>query len=137
MIEQIINEWLSDFKNQSSTKENSYSTSPARDNDIVTALYSYLDDINKYNGVSCVIVLSQKINISTNCPVYFQIICIVDVCDVLFKYYRSSEAELRRFTLQYLPQILYLYLNAVANSDKKVIIACLFLVSRLSLMANY
>ncbi|KAK7590875.1 hypothetical protein V9T40_002488 [Parthenolecanium corni] len=98
MIEQIINEWLSDFKNQNSTDQHhTYSTSPARDNNIVTALYSYLDDINKYNGI----------------------ICIVDVCDVLFKYYRSSEAELRRFTLQYLPQILYLYLNAVANSDKK------------------
>lgn len=120
MIEQTINEWLSEFKNQSSSDHNSLSTSAARNNDIVTALYSYLDDINKYNGVSCVIITLLKINISTNCRVYFQIICIVDVCDVLFKYYRSSEPELKRFTLQYLPQILYLYLNAAANSDKKV-----------------
>lgn len=41
------------------------------------------------------------------------------ICDQLFSYYRSSEPELRRFTLQFVPTLIYTYLNAVAQGDKK------------------
>lgn len=97
MIEQTINEWLSDFRRLSPEEYHSNTAVPVQNNNIISALYSYLEDVNKY----------QKV------------ICFVSVCDVLFKYYRSSEPELKQFTLQFLPQILYTYLNAVAYSDKK------------------
>lgn len=41
------------------------------------------------------------------------------ICDQLFSYYRSNEAELKRFTLQFVPTLIYTYLNAVAQGDKK------------------
>lgn len=41
------------------------------------------------------------------------------VCNQLFSYYRSNEPELKRFTLQFVPSLIYTYLNAVAQGDKK------------------
>lgn len=41
------------------------------------------------------------------------------ICDQLFSYYRSNEPELKRFTLQFVPTLIYTYLNAVASGDKK------------------
>ncbi|XKL63839.1 hypothetical protein PGB90_006203 [Kerria lacca] len=93
-----INEWLSNFKNKNSEEYHTHLATVIRNNDVISALYSYLDDINKYQGI----------------------VSVVDVCDMLFKYYRSSELDLKQFTLQFLPQILYLYLNAIAQSDKKI-----------------
>lgn len=41
------------------------------------------------------------------------------ICDQLFSYYRSNEPELKRFTLQFVPTLIYTYLNAVGQGDKK------------------
>lgn len=41
------------------------------------------------------------------------------ICNQLFSYYRSNEPELKRFTLQFVPTLIYTYLNAVAQGDKK------------------
>lgn len=41
------------------------------------------------------------------------------ICDQLFSYYRSNESELKRFALQFVPTLIYTYLNAVAQGDKK------------------
>lgn len=52
MIEQTINEWLSNFKNKNSEEYHTHLATVIRNNDVISALYSYLDDINKYQGVS-------------------------------------------------------------------------------------
>lgn len=41
------------------------------------------------------------------------------ICNQLFSYYRSDEAKLKSFTLQFVPTLIYTYLNAVAQGDKK------------------
>ena len=124
MIEQTINEWLSEFSQIDPDGYHSHSVKITQNVDLVSALYSYLDDVNKFQKVRksitfCLLTLRTAESITKK---YFvlQVICMVKVCDVLFKYYRSSVPELRQFTLQLLPQILYTYLNAVAHSDKKV-----------------
>ena len=42
------------------------------------------------------------------------------MCNQLFGFYRSREVELQRFTLQFLPTFIFVYLNSVAHGDKKV-----------------
>jgi len=59
-----------------------------------------------------------------------KVICIISlcvflqlidpVCNQLFGFYRSREVELQRFTLQFLPTFIFVYLNSVAHGDKKV-----------------
>lgn len=42
------------------------------------------------------------------------------VCYQLHSFSRSREVELQRFTLQFLPTLIYIYLNSAAHGDIKV-----------------
>lgn len=42
------------------------------------------------------------------------------VCNQMFTFYRSREIELQRFTLQFVPTLIFIYLNSVAHGDIKV-----------------
>ena len=44
------------------------------------------------------------------------------VCNQLFNFYRSKELKLLRFSLQFIPTLIYIYLNAAAHGDIKVYI---------------
>lgn len=41
------------------------------------------------------------------------------ICNQLYNFYRSHESELKCFTLQFIPTLIYLYLNAVAMGEKQ------------------
>lgn len=41
------------------------------------------------------------------------------ICNQFFNFYRSNEADLKKFTLQFLPTLIYIYLNSVAQGDKR------------------
>lgn len=41
------------------------------------------------------------------------------VCHQLFELYRSSEDRLRRFTLQFLPELVWIYLRITASRDRQ------------------
>jgi hypothetical protein len=54
---------------------------------------------------------------------FYDILQLIDpVCNQLFGFYRSREIELQRFTLQFLPTLIFVYLNSVAHADKKVLV---------------
>lgn len=42
-----------------------------------------------------------------------------NVCVQLFSFYRSKEIELQRFTLQFVPTLIYIYLSSVAQGYTK------------------
>lgn len=41
------------------------------------------------------------------------------VCHQLFELYRSSHERLRRFTLQFLPELIWVYLRVTASRDRQ------------------
>lgn len=41
------------------------------------------------------------------------------VCHQLFELYRSSEDGLRRFTMQFLPELVWVYLRITASRDRQ------------------
>jgi hypothetical protein len=53
---------------------------------------------------------------------YYSFQLIESVCNQLFDFYRSPEIQLQRFSLQFLPTLIYIYLNAAAHGDIKVFI---------------
>ncbi|KAK9302044.1 hypothetical protein QLX08_005785 [Tetragonisca angustula] len=95
MTESLINEWLADCADVSSSELHTFATTLSQDNEIVRALYVLLEERSKY---------SQLMDI---------------VCDQLYNFYRSRETELQRFTLQFLPTLVYIYLNSAAHGDIK------------------
>lgn len=51
------------------------------------------------------------------CACVFQL--LHSVCHQLCSFYRSGDDALRKFTLQFVPSLIYVYLNSVAQGDKK------------------
>lgn len=41
------------------------------------------------------------------------------ICNQFYNFYKSGTVELRRFALQFIPIIIYNYLNAVSQGDKR------------------
>ncbi|XP_043274324.1 hyccin [Venturia canescens] len=95
MTESLINEWLADCADFTSTELHTFAKTLAQDNEIVRALYNLLEERSKYNEL------------------------VDTVCNQLFNFYRSREIELQRFTLQFVPTLIFIYLNSVAHGDIK------------------
>ncbi|XP_066590316.1 hyccin [Prorops nasuta] len=95
MTESLVNEWLVDCADISPSEIHTFATTLSQDNEIIRALYVLLEERNKYNQL------------------------VDTVCNQLFNFYRSRELELQRFTLQFLPTLIYIYLNSAAHGDIK------------------
>ncbi|XP_044586190.1 hyccin isoform X2 [Cotesia glomerata] len=95
MTESLINEWLADYADVSPAELSTFANTLSQDNEIVRALYVLLEERNKYSEL------------------------IDPVCNQLFNFYRSREVQLQRFTLQFVPTLIFIYLNALAHGDIK------------------
>lgn len=95
MTESLINEWLADCKDVSPSELHTFANTLSQDNEIVRALYVLLEERTKYSEL------------------------MDTVCNQLYNFYRSREIELQRFTLQFLPTLIYIYLNSAAHGDIK------------------
>lgn len=52
-------------------------------------------------------------------PSFLPLKLLEPVCHQLFELYRSSEDRLRRFTLQFLPELVWVYLRVTASRDRQ------------------
>ncbi|XP_026825264.1 uncharacterized protein LOC105275162 isoform X2 [Ooceraea biroi] len=95
MTESLINEWLADCKDVPPSELHTFANTLSQDNEIVRALYVLLEERTKYSEL------------------------MDTVCNQLYNFYRSREIELQRFTLQFLPTLIYIYLNSAAHGDIK------------------
>ena len=46
--------------------------------------------------------------------------CIEPICHQLFNFYKSGNSNLKRFTLELVPKLVWSYLVAVSRNEKKV-----------------
>ncbi|XP_011646166.1 hyccin isoform X2 [Pogonomyrmex barbatus] len=95
MTESLINEWLTDCKDVAPSELHMFARTLSEDNEIVRALYVLLEERTKYSEL------------------------MDEVCNQLYNFYRSREIELQRFTLQFLPTLIHIYLNSAAHGDIK------------------
>ncbi|XP_052431825.1 protein FAM126B-like [Carassius gibelio] len=89
----VVEEWLSEFKTLPDDQISSYSGSLRLKKALVPALYAVI----------------QEQPISE---------LLAPVCHQLFELYRSSEEGLRRFTLQFLPELILVYLRQSASRER-------------------
>ncbi|XP_069471550.1 hyccin 2 isoform X2 [Ambystoma mexicanum] len=89
----VVEEWLSEFKALPETQVSGYSATLHRKKTLVSALYKVIQDPNNE--------------------------LVEPVCHQLFELYRSSEVRLKRFTLQFLPEIIWVYLRLTASRDRQ------------------
>uniref|UniRef100_H3DGB4 Hyccin PI4KA lipid kinase complex subunit 2 n=1 Tax=Tetraodon nigroviridis TaxID=99883 RepID=H3DGB4_TETNG len=91
----VVEEWLSEFKSLPETHIPGYAGSLHLKKSLVSALYRVIQDPNN------------------------EIKLLEPVCHQLFELYRSSEDRLRRFTLQFLPELVWVYLRITASRDRQ------------------
>lgn len=89
----VVEEWLSEFKALPETQVSGYSATLHRKNTLVSALYKVIQDPSNE--------------------------LVEPVCHQLFELYRSSEVRLKRFTLQFLPELIWVYLRLTASRDRQ------------------
>lgn len=89
----VVEEWLSEFKSLPETQISGYAGSLHLKKSLVPALYRVIQDPNNE--------------------------LLEPVCHQLFELYRSSEERLRRFTLQFLPELVWVYLRLTASRDRQ------------------
>ncbi|XP_057211175.1 hyccin [Triplophysa rosa] len=91
MDQGVVEEWLSEFKTLPESSVSSYATSLKEKGSLVPALYKVIRE--NYSDL------------------------LEPVCHQLFEFYRSGEPRLQRFTLQFLPELVWSYLSVTAGRD--------------------
>uniref|UniRef100_A0AC11E851 Hyccin PI4KA lipid kinase complex subunit 2 n=1 Tax=Ovis aries TaxID=9940 RepID=A0AC11E851_SHEEP len=89
----VVEEWLSEFKALPDTQITNYAATLHRKKTLVPALYKVIQDSNNE--------------------------LLEPVCHQLFELYRSSEVRLKRFTLQFLPELMWVYLRLTVSRDRQ------------------
>nr|XP_033786774.1 hyccin isoform X2 [Geotrypetes seraphini] len=86
-----VQEWLSEFKTLPEASISSYALSLMDKGSLVSALYKVIQEPQSE--------------------------LLEPICHQLFEFYRSGEERLRRFTLQFLPELMWCYLAVSASRD--------------------
>lgn len=89
----VVEEWLSEFKALPDTQITNYAATLHRKKSLVPALYKVIQDSDNE--------------------------LLEPVCHQLFELYRSSEVRLKRFTLQFLPELMWVYLRLTVSRDRQ------------------
>ncbi|KAL0272398.1 UNVERIFIED_CONTAM: hypothetical protein PYX00_005381 [Menopon gallinae] len=95
MSKQIVQDWLVDCAALSPVELHSFASSLKHNDEVINALCNVFD-----NPDTSMDIISQ-------------------VCDQFFTFHRSRETDLQQFTLQFLPSLIYIYLNSIACGKKK------------------
>ncbi|CAB3224534.1 unnamed protein product [Arctia plantaginis] len=104
---QLIAEWLNEYASLQENEIKSFAAEHEHNHEIATAIFSLFYNENEESG--------KKVEDDSD---YEQI--LEDVCTQLFSFYRSKETYLQRFTLQFVPTLIYNYLSSVAQGNKKI-----------------
>lgn len=115
MVEILVAEWLEEYNSLSESEIRSYATEQAHNNEIIITLYTVLDECGKYTQVARCF---NNLNIYININDYFQL--VDPVCNQLFCFYRSGEEELQRFSLQFIPALIILYLENITHGERQM-----------------
>ncbi|XP_075969575.1 PI4KA lipid kinase complex subunit hyccin [Anticarsia gemmatalis] len=106
---QLISEWLTEYAGLQENEIKSFAAEHEHNHEIATAIFNlfYTDDDSE----------AQTTNKLENDSQFEQM--LENVCTQLFSFYRSKESQLQRFTLQFVPTLIYNYLSSVAQGNKK------------------
>ncbi|KAE8580344.1 hypothetical protein XENTR_v10024397 [Xenopus tropicalis] len=89
----VVEEWLSEYKVLPETQLPAYAATLHRKKTLVSSLYKVIQDPNNE--------------------------LLEPICHQLFELYRSSEVRFKRFTMQFLPELICVYLRLTASRDRQ------------------
>lgn len=106
---QLISEWLNEYAALQENEIQSFAAEHEHNHEIATAIFNLFYSETESN-------MTNNPNVENDSE-HEQM--LEDVCTQLFSFYRSKEIFLQRFTLQFVPILIYNYLSSVAQGNKK------------------
>ncbi|KAL3283190.1 hypothetical protein HHI36_006342 [Cryptolaemus montrouzieri] len=104
MADILVSEWMEEFEALTESEIHTYSTEQEHNHEIMIALFDVLSEPNKY-----------KLEIM-----------IDGICRQLLDFYRSGEKQLRKFTLQYVPMLVFLHFSDKTLSSIQTLLVSLY-----------
>lgn len=101
MTDQIINEWMSEWKNLDGDRTSAFGDTVLSNEDLFQAITHVLDENDRFR------------------PLYDGVI------STLFAFYRSSERKLKLFAAQFIPSLVYVYLHQLHSQKNCVLLETL------------
>ncbi|XP_055917940.1 hyccin isoform X1 [Eupeodes corollae] len=95
MAEAIVQDWLAEYESLQPSEMQSFASLHENNQEIAEAIYTIFNERLKYPEL------------------------IHGICNQFLSFYRSNEDGLKKFPMQFVPVLIYVYLNSVAMGDKK------------------
>ncbi|XP_026478712.1 hyccin [Ctenocephalides felis] len=93
MVEALISDWLEEYSTITEDELTSFAAQHQHNHEVAAALFAVFHNCTKYPELT------------------------LQICSQLFNFFRSTYQELKLFALQFLPTLIYIYLNSVARGD--------------------
>ncbi|KAI5633094.1 hyccin domain-containing protein [Phthorimaea operculella] len=103
----LVKEWLLEYNSLQEHEIRSFAAEHEHNHEIATAVFNLFYSEDDSEGHVKMENEAQYEEMLEN------------VCTQLFKFFRSKEVELQRFTLQFVPTLIYTYLSSVVQTNKK------------------
>ncbi|CAH0604674.1 unnamed protein product [Chrysodeixis includens] len=110
---QLITEWLNEYAALQENEIKSFAAEHEHNHEIATTIFNLF-----YSEEESDVHTSPTSDGKAESEAQHEQI-LENVCTQLFSFYRSKEVELQRFTLQFVPTLIYNYLSSVAQGNKK------------------
>ncbi|XP_056642082.1 hyccin [Diorhabda sublineata] len=104
MADNLVLDWLDEFEALTESEIHTYSTEQEHNHEVMIALYHVLSEPQKYKSDHL----------------------IDGICQQLLNFYRSGEAHLRRFTIQFIPTLVFLHLSDKSYSAIQTLLVSLY-----------
>jgi len=95
MAEAIVEDWLQEYNRLEKEELNTFAASHENNHEVSVAVFTILSERSKYPEV------------------------VHGICNQLHSFYRSERVILRRFTMQFVPKLVQIYLMAVVQGERK------------------
>ncbi|XP_023012705.2 PI4KA lipid kinase complex subunit hyccin isoform X1 [Leptinotarsa decemlineata] len=104
MADILVLDWLDEFESLTESEIHMYSIEQEHNHEVMMALYSVLSEPQKFKSDNL----------------------IDGICQQLLNFYRSGEINLRRFTIQFIPILVFLHLSDKSYSAVQTLLVSLY-----------
>ncbi|XP_030763184.1 hyccin [Sitophilus oryzae] len=100
----MVFEWMDEFESLTESEIHTYAAEQEHNHEVILALYNILAEPHKYKSDNL----------------------IDGICQQLLNFYRSGEPELRKFTVQYIPSLVFLHLSDKSFTAVQTLLVSLY-----------
>ncbi|EFA04775.2 hyccin isoform X2 [Tribolium castaneum] len=104
MADILVLDWMEEFESLTESEIHTYSSEQEHNHEVMVALYDILTEPYRFKGQNL----------------------IDGICQQLLDFYRSGEEQLKKFTLQYIPTLVFLHLTEKTYTSVQTLLVSLY-----------